>query len=194
MPRNPFKAARALFPHWLSQPCLSICLSVSLLVCPSLGFFALSLSLSQTHTCMHTGQIGSAQSEQKMKARGSCVHASGAVWVGKWWKRGSFSKLTAPFRILHLLHHERPESFSSLSYPHQARRNCHIPLNINNDSVSILVGIHCCLHKCTHLISTQLICVKQAYWCLYYKLKYERNASQDWGNTRKMFHSSVLYL
>lgn len=132
MPRNRCKALT------LTTISLFIFLSVSMFLCS----LFLSLSHTHTHAYINIGQIGSAQSEQKMKARGSCVHASGAVWVGKWWKRGSFSKLTAPLRILHLPHHERPESFSTRSYSHPAWRNCHIPENTNNDNVSILVLIY----------------------------------------------------
>lgn len=104
-------------------------------------------SRTPVRTYVQGGQIWSAQLEQKIKERGSGVRASRAVWVGKWWKRNSFSKLTAPFRILHLVRHERPESFSTLSYSHQAWRNCHIPTNISKDSVSILVWIHFLPHS-----------------------------------------------
>lgn len=78
--------------------------------------------------------------ELKMKGRGSCASASGAVWVGKWWKRSSFSNLTAPFRSFFL------SIFSSMKglgpsqlqiYSNQARGKCYIPACIKSDSVSV---------------------------------------------------------
>ncbi len=118
-----------------------------------------------------------------MKARGSCVHASRAVWVGKWWKRGSFSQLTAPFGILHLLHHERPESFSTPSYSYQAWRNCHIPANINNDSVRILVWIHLAprlplLPLLVHRGTVDFY-ARQINWCWHFDASWDAKGKQD---------------
>lgn len=158
MARNPSKAAGALFlPDCHNHSVLlSICPSFSLLACLPICFFDLSLTLSHihTHTPMYIqGRLGALSQSRRWKGRGSCVHANGAVWVGKWWKRGSFSKLTVPFGILYLLPHERPESFSTPSYSHQAWGRCHIPANINN--VSILVWIHLSPHShCCSIQST----------------------------------------
>lgn len=131
---------------------LSLCWRVSLYV--SLIYLSLSLIYTHTHTPMYIqGRLGALSQSRRWKGRGSCVHANGAVWVGKWWKRGSFSKLTVPFGILYLLPHERPESFSTASYSHQAWGRCHIPANINN--VSILVWIHLSPHShCCSIQST----------------------------------------
>lgn len=100
-------APLSLEPPLFKQPVSHFSLKVTnnlflLSTCPSVsaGRFSCTCTLNLSHTLtahrgIYTGQIGS----WRWKEKGSCVRASGAVWVGKWWKRSSFSKLTAPFRI-----------------------------------------------------------------------------------------------
>ena len=97
---------------------IALMFSVFLCVC-FLFFFAFSLlhtlTDAQKYTCRADWEYSVRIKDERERDLRPCQQSCASGGKKEKKKKSSFGKLTAPFRMLHLLHHKRPGSFSTLT-------------------------------------------------------------------------------